>query len=161
MLYLKVTDCKGARMGLFGRKSKEERFRNNPLVQNMISSVERYGTYDGSPSSRATAQRVFDMQANHGGCVNPDTKKLYWEALEAGRLYMPLAACYAFAIGEFLAMPFYDPIESGGNTSNARMNADAMGTAFPSYKSFVSSRHSTDETRYILALSLNMIDVYR
>lgn len=147
-------------MGLFGRKSKSDRFRSDPRVKQMIDRVESYGSYDGTSSSRSSAQRVFDRLENHIGCVNPDTKTLYWNTLEVSNLPLPLAACYAFAIGEYLAMPFYDPIASGGNTATARMNAEAMALAFPDYKAFVSRAHSVDETRYILVLSLNNVDLF-
>ena len=147
-------------MGLFGRKSKAERFRSDPRVEQMIDRIESYGSYDGSSSSRLSAQKVFDKLENHIGCVNPDTKTLYWNTLEATNLPMPLAACYAFARGEYLAMPFYDPIAAGGNTATARMNAEAMALAFPEYQAFVSSMHSSDVTRYIMVLSLNKIDLF-
>ena len=149
-------------MGLFGfgRNKKEEAFRNHPVIQQMVSKIERYGTYDGSMASKSTAQRVFDSAANNMGCANPHTKTLYWETLESSNLPMPLAAAYAFSIGEFLEMPWYDPVASGGNTHNAYMNAEAMGIAFPAYKAFVERRHSTNETRYILVLSSNIIENY-
>ncbi len=148
-------------MGIFfNRKSSEEQFRSNPAVQHMINSIERYGTYTGSDSSKATAQRAFDMQANYGGCLNPRTKTIYWKTLEESNLLIPLAVAYAFAIGEYLENPMYDPARSGGNTSNAKMSAQAIGMTFPNYKNYVERNHYGNEVRYILALSANIINIY-
>ena len=75
-------------------------------------------------------------------------------------LPMPLAVAYAYAIGEYLENPTYDPVRSGGNTSNAKMSAQAIGMTFPNYKNYVERNHYGNEARYILALTANIIEIY-
>lgn len=148
-------------MGLFRGLAESylrKKFQEDPNARALMRKIESYGAYDGTAASRKKAEEVFAKQENLTGCLNKNTRLLFWQVAEETSLPTPLAVCYAYAIGEYLAMPYYNPSEMGGDTDMAYQNAAGLGFMFPEYKLFVERRHSPQEAHYIMALSSGIIE---
>lgn len=148
-------------MGFFQRrleKSLSKRLRSDPAAQALIRQIEGYGRYDRSLQGASNVERCFEMIKTQIGCRNSSTSVLYQEACEQGDFPLPLCACYAFAVGEFVLSPIYKPI--GLNTEAAQKNILGIKLFFPDYRTFVESRHWGSEQDIVFGLTGNLLEYF-
>ena len=146
-------------MGFFRRqieKSLSKQLRNDPLAQALISQIEQYGRYSSTPQGERNAERCFGVLERQIGCVNANTRTLYRDACGQSGLALPLCACYAFALGEFLEQPYFMP--SNLNTEQAQQNILSIKLFFPDYRSFVEARHHGTRQDIVFGLTGNLLD---
>ena len=148
-------------MGFFQRRAEkylEKQIQNDPAARAFIAQLEQYGRSSGSSQGGANAERCFRVLEHQIGCVNPNTRTLYREACRQNNLLLPLCACYAFAVGEFLEQPYFTPINL--NTEQARQNIMSIKLFFPDYRSFVESRHYGTKQDVLFGLTGNLLEYF-
>lgn len=148
-------------MGFFQKrieKSLSKQIRNDPTAQAYLKQIEGYGRYDSSAQGQRNADRCFEIVERQIGCLNKSTRTIYQEACRQTNLPLPLCACYAFAIGEYVKNPRYTPINL--NTEQARQNIMSIKLFFPDYRSFVESRHWGTEQDIVFGLTGNLLDYF-
>ena len=148
-------------MGFFQRrieKSLSKQLRNDPMAQALIKQVESYGRYGNSPQDKGSADRCFKIVERQIGCLNPSTRSLYQDACKQSNLPLPLCACYAFAVGEYVKNPRYTPINL--NTEQAQQNIMSIKLFFPDYRNFVESRHWGTEQAVVFGLTGNLLEYF-
>ena len=135
-----------------------KQLRSDPMAQALLRQVDSYGRYDGSVQGERNADRCFEIIERQIGCANKSTRTIYQEACKKSDLPLPLCACYAFAVGEYVMNPIFTPVNL--NTEQARQNIMSIRLFFPDYRSFVESRHWGTEQDVVFELTSNLLDYF-
>lgn len=128
------------------------------VKQLLIEPIERWGKYDGSPEAERKAERA--MRTIEQNLVMPaassHTMQLYRKALQTN-LYIPLAAVYAYAVGEYIDGG-YPPV--GGGTPETNQKVFMMRAAFPALYNLAASELSPKNSEAALCISCNLLDAF-
>ena len=131
----------------------------DPLIkQFLIEPIEHWGKYDGSPEAERKADKAMSSIANN--LVMPHasshTMQLYRTALEKN-LYIPLAAVYAYAVGEYVdrGVPL-----AGTGTLEANQTVFMMRATFPALYNLAASELPPKKSEAALCISANLLDAF-
>lgn len=129
--------------------------QEDSVGQSFMQAINGPGIYDGSSNAETVANNLFSKLERTIGCHNYRTRIIFDEVLRSSNLPMTLLTCYAFAVGEYIENPDYEPY--GLNTPEANNNYQASKIMLPDYARFVESRHSGTEAVVIQILTGNLL----
>ena len=140
----------------YAERKLREQMLSDPRARYYLEAIGKWGVYRNTPEGEEKAERAFKTIENYIGCLNPHTKVLFRDALINSGMHIPLAAVYAFALGE--------QVEPGdyycSDYRSAQMNAEAMKLMFPEYGDYVERKHDSKTAMAVLALSLGFVDLF-
>lgn len=130
----------------------------DPLArQYLLDPIERWGKYDGSAASERKAQEAMDVLERHLPPASSRTMRLYRAALKKN-LYIPLAATYAYAVGEYLENPMV-PL-SGHGTQEANMKVAGTRALFPALYNIATTEHSPRNAEAAICIATNLLEYF-
>ena len=129
----------------------------NPLVkQYLIEPIARWGKYDGSPEAQHKADEAMRTLTQKLFPASPHTMQLYRKALNAN-LYIPLAAAYAYAVGEYIdgGLPL-----SGAGTPEANQKVFMMRATYPGLYNLATTELTPKKSEAALCISANLLETF-
>ena len=144
---------------VFGTAKVRSTVSQDPLIkQFLIEPIERWGKFDGSPEAERKADRAMNSIVNNLAMprASSHTMELYRVALKKN-LYIPLAAVYAYAVGEYIDGG-YSLV--GGGAPEANQKVFMMRAAFPALYNLAASELPPKKSEAALCISSNLLDAF-
>lgn len=138
-------------------KMRNEMMEDPRVRDLLIEPIERWGTYDGSFASEFRADEAMCVLERRLMPASPRTWELYRAALDKN-LAIPLAAVYAYAVGEYVENPMTPPINAG--TPEARQKVASTRVIFPKLYNVAISELSPREAEWALCVAANLINYF-
>ena len=130
----------------------------DPRVRDLlIEPIERWGTYDGSTASECRADEALRVLERRLMPASSRTRQLYRAAL-GKNLAIPLAAVYAYAVGEYVENPMMPPINAG--TPEARTKVAGTRLMFPKLYYVAVSELAPHKVEQALCVAANLLDYF-
>lgn len=125
--------------------------------QYLLDPIERWGKYDGSAEAERKAREAMDILERNLPSASARTLRLYKEALKKN-LYIPLAAVYAYAVGEFVENPWAHT--SGAGTPEANQKVAGTRMLFPALYNIAMAEHGPRDAEAAICIASNLLDYY-
>ena len=133
--------------------------RDNPQGAALVARIENYGTFDGSVEGLSKAAWAMScIESQHGRIENSRTMEIFNSTMRNSNLPIPLAAIYAYTVGECLENPYF--VAYNLDTEQARSNAQASQVFFPKYREYVNRRHSSHDAFIIFCKTTQYLEVF-
>lgn len=130
----------------------------DPLArQYLLDPIERWGKYDGSAESERKAQEAMDVLEQHLPPASSRTMQLYRSALKKN-LYIPLAAVYAYAVGEYVENPM--AYTSGAGTREAAEKVAGTRMLFPALYNIATTEHGPRDAEAAICIATNLLEYF-
>lgn len=144
---------------IVGTAKARSTIAQDPLIkQFLIEPIESWGKFDGSPEAERKADKAMDSIVNNLAMphASSHTMELYRAALKKN-LYIPLAAVYAYAVGEYIDGG-YSLV--GGGAPEASQKVFMMQVAFPALYNLAASELPPKKSEAALCISSNLLDAF-
>lgn len=86
-------------------KDRAELRADSTASKLLVQPIADWGTLDGAHHQRERSKRAFATLEQKVGCSREEAHEPYQKALEVEGMFIPLAAVYAFAVGEYVENP--------------------------------------------------------
>lgn len=124
----------------------------------LVQPIADWGMVDGTHRQRERSKRAFATLEQKVGCSREETHDLYQKALEVEGMFIPLAAVYAFAVGEYVENPQVElPTE---RPKTAKKTINSVKAFFPVLYRHIKQNHSAHDAELIVLISMNLLDYF-
>lgn len=139
-------------------KDRAELRTDSTASKLLVQSIADWGTLDGTHRQRERSKHAFATLEQKVGCPREETHGFYQLALGVEGMFIPLAAVYAFAVGEYVENPQVElPTE---RPKTEKKTTNSVKTFFPSLYRHIKWSHSTHDAELVMLISMNLLDYF-
>lgn len=139
-------------------KDRTELRTDSTASKLLVQPIADWGVLDGAHRQRERSKRAFATLEQKVGCSREETRELYQKALEVEGMFIPLAAVYAFAVGEYVENRQVElPTE---RPKTAKKTINSVKTFFPALYRYIKQNHNVHDAELIMLISMNLLDYF-